>query len=76
MMEHRERTIDFFITCNSQKKLITNSTSYGGINTDTDHKMEMANMILGDYKIVRSKIKGEPKIDISSFTNVDKQNRY
>ena len=36
----------------------------------------MANMILGDYKIVRSKIKGEPKIDISSFTDVDKQNRY
>ena len=53
-----------------------NSRSSGGISTDIDHKMVIANVILDDYKIVRSKTKAEPKIDISSFTNVDNQNRY
>lgn len=68
--------IDFFITRNSQKKLIMNSKSYRGINIDTDHKMVIASMILDDYEIARSKTKGEPKTDTSIFTDVDNQNRY
>ena len=53
-----------------------NSKSYIGINIDTDHKMVIASMILDDYEIARRKTKGEPKIDISIFTDVDNQNRY
>ena len=38
--------------------------------------MVIASMILDDYEIARRKTKGEPKIDISIFTDVDNQNRY
>lgn len=53
--------IDFFITRNSQKKLIMNSKSYRGINIDTDHKMVIASMILDDYEIQEVKLKENQK---------------
>lgn len=77
MMEcQKGNQIDFIIIRNSQKNLITNSRSNGGISNNTDHKIVIANVILDGYKTRRSKTKAEPKIDTSGYDDVYRQNRY
>ena len=41
--------IDFIIIQKQIKHLVTNSRSYGGINTNTDHKMVIMNINLEEY---------------------------
>ena len=67
MMEHREK-IQFAIKLNSR--------SYGGFNTSTDDKIVIADININEYKLRKYNTKIEPKIDISGFSEPNKQETY
>ena len=60
--------IDFIIIRNEYKHLITDSRSYNGTNTDTDHKMVICKMNINLHKIYR-KNKHTPTINIQNFAH-------
>ena len=63
--------IDYIITRKNRKRLITNSRSYGRINTDTDHKMVIAVIELAKHKLYRTKQKTEQMINVNGFSNIE-----
>ena len=67
--------IDFIITRNKHKKFVTNSRSYGGILTDTDHKLVKANTNF-NWPTLYSKQNIEPKTDTTKFSDKNIQDRY
>ena len=67
--------IDYIITRTEHRKFVTNARSYGGIWTDTDHKLVKANMKVEWYKIKNRKEK-EVKVDLSNFYCEDKKAQY
>ena len=68
--------IDFIITRKDIKHLVANSRSYGGISTNTDHKMVIANVNLDDIKMRKSKRKFEEKINLTGFSDANKQSSF
>ena len=64
--------IDYVIIRNEHKHLLQDSRSYGGTQTDTDHKMVMSKIFL-DTRKMYNRIKVTPKTNISAFA--DKTNR-
>ena len=68
--------IDFIIIQEKFLHLVKNSRSYGGINTNTDHKMVMMKIVLDDHKLTRKHPKMEPKVDISGFNDDHKKKQY
>ena len=67
--------IAYIATKTNHRKFVTNSRSYGGIKTKTDHKLLKMNL---KFKLSKIKIKTGKNIktDISQFNYVDKQNQY
>ena len=69
--------IDYIITRAEHRKnlFVTNARSYGGIWTDTDHKLVMTKFKIEWYKIKNRKEK-EVKIELSNFYCEDKKVQY
>ena len=67
--------IDYVITLIEHKKFVTNSRSYGGIYTDTDHKLVKTTLKVEWHKINNITEK-TIKIDTSNFYNEDIKTEY
>ena len=67
--------IDYIVTRTEHRKFVMNARSYGGIWTDTDHKMVKTSFKVEWYKIKNKKSK-EKKIDLSNFYCEDKKAQY
>ena len=67
--------IDYVIIRNRYKHLIHDARSYGGTNTETDHKMVICKINLDTHKIV-STTQQIPKTNIAAFTDETNQNTY
>ena len=67
--------IDYIITRTQHRKFVMDARSYGGIKTDTDHKLVKASFKVEWYK---TKKKGEKqiKIDISNFCDEEMKTNY
>ena len=64
--------IDYIITRINMKTIITNARSYGGLNTETDHKMVIAKVnIKGRRTYYKNTKKHTERIDTSNFKNKD-----
>ena len=67
--------IDYIIVRNSHRRFVTNSRSYGGIETETDHKLVKMELRVEWYKLKSKELKKD-NIDISNFTNKDKKEEF
>ena len=67
--------IDYIATRIEHRKFVTNARSYGGIWTDTDHKMVMTNFKVEWHKIKNKKAK-QIKLNIGNFYCEDKKAQY
>ena len=67
--------IDYIIVRNQHRRFITNSRSYNGINTETDHKLVKMNMKIEWHKKKSRQVKTE-KIDLSGLNEIEKQSEY
>ena len=69
--------INYIITTKNIKHCITNSRSYGGIDTDSDHKMVMAEVnIRGRSLYKRNSKKKKVCVDIGQFRNPELRDKY
>ena len=67
--------IDYVIIINQHKHLTQDSRSYGGIETEADHKMVICKINIDTLKIYR-KNNIKPKRNISAFANKKNQEEY
>ena len=67
--------IDYVITRKNHQKFVMDSRSYGGIATETDHKLVKTTLKIEWHKIKSNTEKTE-KIDISNFYNEDNKTAY
>ena len=67
--------IDYIITKISHRRFVTDARSYGGIRTDTDHKLVKARFHVEWYKI-KNNTEKKVKIDISNFYSEEKKTEY
>ena len=67
--------IDYIIVRNQHRRFITNSRSYNGINTNTDHKLVKMSMKIEWYKIRSRQTKTE-KIDVGGLSELEKRREY
>ena len=67
--------IDYIIVRNQHRRFITNSRSYNGINTNTDHKLVKMSMKIEWYKIRSRQTKTE-KIDVGGLSEFEKRREY
>ena len=67
--------IDYIITRKLHRGFVTDSRSYGGIRTNTDHKLVKASFRVEWYKL-KDKTKKTIKIDTSNFYNEDMKTEY
>ena len=69
--------INYIITRKNIKHCITNSRTYGGIDTDSDHKMVMAEVnIRGRSLYKRNSKKKKVCVDIGQFRNPELRDKY
>ena len=69
--------INYIVTRKNIKHCITNSRSYGGIDTDSDHKMVMAEVnIRGRSLYKRNSKKKKVCVDIGQFRNPELRDKY
>ena len=68
--------IDYIIMRNENRRFVTNSRSYGGIATETDHKLVKAEINFEWYRIKMKNEKAQRKIDIKGFADKNKQMEY
>ena len=67
--------IDYIITKVRHKRFIRNSRAYGGIDTDTDHKLVITHFTINWYKTKRSTTK-TMKIDYSKLDDPKLKEQY
>ena len=69
--------LDYIIIRRNTKHLIQNSRSYGGTNTDSDHKMVIADINLDTRKIYKNKQGSKNEnINVNLFRNETKRQNY
>ena len=68
--------IDYILVKCNHRRLITNSRSYAGIETETDHKLVIMNMNLDWWKLPKNTKKREKKINIKNLSNADMRTSY
>lgn len=68
--------IDYIITRREHRPFIQDSRSYGGTQTNTDHKMVKMVMKIEWYKLKQKKPKKEAKIDIKAFSDRERREKY
>ena len=69
--------IDYIITRKNIKHCVTNSRSYGGIETDSDHKLVMADInIRGRSLYKRNTKKKVARIDTGKLSNPEVRSKY
>ena len=66
--------IDYIIVKNSHRMMITDSRSYSGINTNTDHRLVMAKFNLEWHKLKKSN--NRRIINIDNLKNENKKQEY
>ena len=52
---HVETNIDYVMIRNSHRKFVTDSRSYSGINTNTDHRLVKTSFTFDYHKLTNSK---------------------
>jgi len=68
--------IDYILVKKQHINLLKNSRSYGGILTDTDHKLVIANFQIKTKNLHKKATKKEPKINFSEFSKKENQIKY
>ena len=67
--------IDYIIVRNQQRRFITNSRSYNGMNTERGHKLLKMNMKIEWYMIKSRQMKTD-KIDMNGLSQIEKGREY
>ena len=67
--------IDYIITRCRSRRFVTDSKSYGGTETDSDHKLVKMDMKIEWHKLKKRAPKTD-KIDVSGFSNNEKKIQY
>ena len=68
--------IDYILIKKQHINSLKNSRSYGGILTDTDHKLVIANFQIKTKNQHKKATKKEPKINFSEFSKKENQIKY
>eukprot|EP00794_Sanderia_malayensis_P010172 gene10172-11213_t len=66
--------IDYIMISHQHRNFVTNSRSYSGIDTKTDHRLVRANIRMDWYKMKIEK--REPILDMDKFKNKDTRIKY
>ena len=67
--------IDYIITRNRSKRFVKNARSYGGTETDSDHKLVKMKMEI-NWRRIRDKNKQVERLDLESFSDPHKREEY